>query len=39
MPQVTFDFPQTVFSALRKSPAEFAAAEHAAQTTSERVRA
>lgn len=25
MPQVTFDFPPTVFSALRKSPEEFAA--------------
>ncbi len=25
MPQVTFDFPPTVFSALRKSPTEFAA--------------
>ena len=25
MPQVTFDFPPTVFSALRKPPAEFAA--------------
>ena len=24
MPQVTFDFPPTVFSALRKSPEEFA---------------
>jgi predicted HTH domain antitoxin len=25
MPQVIFDFPPTVFSALRKAPAEFAA--------------
>lgn len=24
MPQVVFDFPPTIFSALRKSPAEFA---------------
>jgi len=25
MPQVTFDFPPTVFSALQRSPAEFVA--------------